>query len=633
MSNSGKWLRSALMMGLCGAVISLAGIRANAAEWIDKAVTGPNARQGHAMAYDSGRGVTVLYGGWDGSHDGETWEWNGNAWTLIAGSGPSARQLHAMAYDAAREEVVLFGGWTGGFNGQTWGYSNGVWTQKSVSGPSSRNVHAMAYDSQRGVVVLFGGQVATHVYSDETWEWDGSQWTNVTPAAPAASPAARSGHTMAYDSGRGVIVLFGGSDNSSVLSDTWEWDGTDWTQITPADNPSARRFHGMTYDGDAEVVVLFGGWDEAAYFNDTWYWDGSNWTEGTPTVMPAARSYATLAYDSARSETVMFGGSDSGGLLGDTWVHHADCPAEVCYALDGDVADTCGGQHATNHGAQFVPAIKSEGAYFDGASYIETPYMPVLNQGDSLSISLWAQLPESPPTAWTALLGLERSDHQEISILLGPDGHQYEGQIGVRFRDDDHNSATAWSGISLCDGGCHHITGIRNAAADTVDLLIDGVLQASVPDTTTATINGSATRWLAVGVINNSNFGIIYHFEGVIDEIGIFDCVLSLPEIQAMAADFDDADGDEVVDLCDNCPSISNPDQADCDGDGIGDVCDDDRDGDGVPNDVDVCPDTPFCDVMPGGRPRLDMNEDCEVNALDIESIVQQLLAGCAECN
>jgi hypothetical protein len=35
-----------------------------------------------------------------------------------------------------------------------------------------------------------------------------------------------------------------------------------------------------------------------------------------------------------------------------------------------------------------------------------------------------------------------------------------------------------------------------------------------------------------------------------------------------------DTDGDSVPDLCDNCPSLSNPSQTDSDGDGIGDNCD-----------------------------------------------------------
>lgn len=39
----------------------------------------------------------------------------------------------------------------------------------------------------------------------------------------------------------------------------------------------------------------------------------------------------------------------------------------------------------------------------------------------------------------------------------------------------------------------------------------------------------------------------------------------------------------------DNCPDKFNPKQEDTDNDGIGNVCDDDRDGDGIPNEVDNC--------------------------------------------
>lgn len=45
-----------------------------------------------------------------------------------------------------------------------------------------------------------------------------------------------------------------------------------------------------------------------------------------------------------------------------------------------------------------------------------------------------------------------------------------------------------------------------------------------------------------------------------------------------------DRDGDGIPDHLDNCPDVYNPDQADMDGDGIGDACDDDRDGDGIPD-------------------------------------------------
>jgi hypothetical protein len=35
-----------------------------------------------------------------------------------------------------------------------------------------------------------------------------------------------------------------------------------------------------------------------------------------------------------------------------------------------------------------------------------------------------------------------------------------------------------------------------------------------------------------------------------------------------------DEDGDGVLDDCDNCPAVTNPNQADADGDGVGDACD-----------------------------------------------------------
>jgi hypothetical protein len=51
-----------------------------------------------------------------------------------------------------------------------------------------------------------------------------------------------------------------------------------------------------------------------------------------------------------------------------------------------------------------------------------------------------------------------------------------------------------------------------------------------------------------------------------------------------------DNDADLIDDGADNCPTVSNPTQADADGDGVGDACDVDRDGDGDRNAVDNCP-------------------------------------------
>ena len=79
----------------------------------------------------------------------------------------------------------------------------------------------MAYDSARGVTVLFGA------FKRETWEWDGANWTQ---RSPEHKPTNRERHAMAYDSARGVTVMFGGfvEDDYSGYNydDTWEYSQT-----------------------------------------------------------------------------------------------------------------------------------------------------------------------------------------------------------------------------------------------------------------------------------------------------------------------------------------------------------------------------------------------------------------------
>jgi hypothetical protein len=80
-----------------------------------------------------------------------------------------------MAYDSARAVTVLFGGHDGAYNGETWEWNGTAWSQKVAPGPSPRTAHVMVYDQFRGVTVLFGGFDGS--YLDDTWEWDGVSWT------------------------------------------------------------------------------------------------------------------------------------------------------------------------------------------------------------------------------------------------------------------------------------------------------------------------------------------------------------------------------------------------------------------------------------------------------------------------
>ncbi len=281
----------------------------------------PSARWGHAMAYDSERGVTVLFGGLASSWQDDTWEWDGTNWTQkFPVTKPPRRLGHAMAYDSEREVTVLFGGWgDGGSKNDTWEWNGHNWTQIDPEDkPEARTYHALAYDSKRKVTVLFGyfdmnDNPLTFI---RTWEWDGENWE---PKFPVNNPVGRlpnSHVAMAYDSTRNVTVLLTNHSSSPL----WEWGGVDWDRLTPSERPETRDHTSLAFDTARQRSVLFGG---SFDLNDTWDWDGIAWTRHFPVNNPTERLGHHLAYDSEREVIVLFGGvrrvNNQTFRLSDTW--------------------------------------------------------------------------------------------------------------------------------------------------------------------------------------------------------------------------------------------------------------------------------------------------------------------------
>jgi len=282
--------------------------------WANAGQFQPGARWRHAMAYDSVRNRTVVFGGFGFADEyTDTWEWNNVAWTQVDVSGPVARIYSAMAFDAARGVVVLFGGSddAGAFLGDTWTYDGTAWTQLSpVTSPNARRAHSLAYDSLRQVIVLFGGEGGGGKQAD-TWEWNGTTWTQVVTAN---APSARSEHATAFDPVSNKVLLFGGSNTGNVVqNDTWLYDGVDWVVQAPATVPSARSGHAMANSFTAGGVrtVIYGGNTGTFYTQGMFEWNGTNWA--SKSSGPSARTNSAMAYDSAAARTVLFGGVEVGG--------------------------------------------------------------------------------------------------------------------------------------------------------------------------------------------------------------------------------------------------------------------------------------------------------------------------------
>lgn len=262
------------------------------------------------MAYDVTRGVSVLFGGWDGTQRrNDTWEWNGTVWNQITtANAPSPRDGMSLAYDAARQVTVCSGGYVAA--SETWEYDGTDWTQIVTANTHTMGPHRpMTYDLARGVCVFFGQSSVTGSY--ETWEYDGVDWTQAT----TASSPSFSGN-LAYDLTRMRMVQFGDS------GETWEYDGTTWAQVYPANSPPGGGCgsDNMIYDLSRQVVVLFSG----CALGETWEYDGVNWQQVATANAPSfPRLFPVMAYDFNRQRTVLFGGRDTSttpaSLADDTW--------------------------------------------------------------------------------------------------------------------------------------------------------------------------------------------------------------------------------------------------------------------------------------------------------------------------
>ncbi len=295
----------------------------------------PSGRQYAAMAYDAATRQMVLFSGGiggGGPQSPDTWIWNGTNWSQATPRiSPSAREGAVLAYDGATRQLVLFGGETGtnsGLLSDTWTWDGANWIQLDpATSPPARYAASMTYDPATRQLVLFGGFGAADNSDNlnDTWTWNGTDWT---PEHPATSPAARVNAGLAYNPHDAGIVLYGGTGPSpfgqaappsDFFSDTWLWNGTDWIQEHPVTSPPARTNVCLVYDQAAGQDILFGGiGSDGSSLGDTWAWDGSTWNQITTSTSPSARSVGAMAYDGATRQVVLFSGWN-GSAPDDTW--------------------------------------------------------------------------------------------------------------------------------------------------------------------------------------------------------------------------------------------------------------------------------------------------------------------------
>ena len=269
---------------------------------------------------------------------------------------PLPRKMHAMAYDAARAETILFGGFNGAPMNDTWAYDAAGWRPLNpATVPAARFDHTMAYDPVRKRIVMVAGQDAVGVNHEDTWEWDGSDWSLV-----ASSISGMTSGILNYDPRLGG-VLYSGLPGNMV------WDGTSWTMLTLANPATFDATTSMVYDAASggiiglwneqnmrfrphvgwehisfsrivrlsrnvtaidpsnSTVIIFGGKGRAGNstggpFAQTWEWRNGEWALVNDNTGPRGVQDAEMVFDLARGVFVLFGGEfSSDQYTQETW--------------------------------------------------------------------------------------------------------------------------------------------------------------------------------------------------------------------------------------------------------------------------------------------------------------------------
>ena len=196
------------------------------------------------------------------------------------------------------------------------------------------------------------------------------------------------------------------------------------------------------------------------------------------------------------------------------------------WKFDGDATDVTGQNYGTfMNGATIAKdAIKGQVVTFAAVNdYMRVKYTSILDMGTgSLSISVWFNAGTS------SVLGTIVSKSPKLdnySLLLHADGRILLDTNGNNFYRYSTN------GINYRDNKWHHAVAIFDSSVPTINIYVDGVLSNGTPMFLNGNNIKSSTSDLLVG--NNNGYGQ-YGFQGSIDDLMIFNRVLSPDEVKML---------------------------------------------------------------------------------------------------
>jgi sugar lactone lactonase YvrE len=324
----------------------------------------PHMVANRAVGYDPASNRLLVFGGREPTGSGLN-----DLWVLIGADGsegtprwqevvtrdpPAPRSAHVAAYDAVNNRLIVHSGCLGlcsPIDPAVYVLSNAnglgglpAWERLTVGGdvPPDRIAHTAVYDPTSNRLIVFGGGDCCGGRANDTWVLTNANGLGGPPSwerlLPSSAPSVRAGHTAVYDPTTNRMIVMGGGDNTSLLSDVWVLVNANGLGGPPAwhrvgaqgTQPPARGNHVAAYDPATNRMIIAGGHDGQSELDDVWVLSHANGLGGEASwsrswtfpsgPAPTPRVSAHAAYHESSNRLVVYGGTNANRGLDDVWV-------------------------------------------------------------------------------------------------------------------------------------------------------------------------------------------------------------------------------------------------------------------------------------------------------------------------
>lgn len=205
------------------------------------------------------------------------------------------------------------------------------------------------------------------------------------------------------------------------------------------------------------------------------------------------------------------------------------------YTFDGDANDSQGNAHGTIIGDVTLTTDRfgnADSAYhFAGTNdYIDVGNGSLEGWTQDYSFSAWINPDPDQVASWPTIIGKYTGNSSHETFWFGL--YMAGGALATERTDD--SAGNIWRYNSAPLGTWQHVAVTYDHSATTLSLYADGFLLNSWTDFGGGTLTNNENQSITIGAVTRS--GVVHEFTGSIDDLRIYNTVLSPSEIASLAS-------------------------------------------------------------------------------------------------